>query len=302
MPIGASILVKLGVSIWIKAQPRFLVVSVMVLAINLFMPLQAVADETRVIPLKHRSAQEIIPLIQPLLGAEDALTGMDYRLIVRTSDKNFKEIERVLTQLDAAAQQLRITVQQGVAENNTSTTQSLSGEAELGKDARLKLPSKPSNKQGAVIQNDKLRYSAQRQNNLGNSQNTQTLLTQDGQRAYIRVGKLVPHIKRIIELQQNQAILTEGIEMQDVTTGFDVLPRVRGDHIQVEITPRLSNLLNPSTGLANVQELTTSVDVKRGEWIELGRIFSSRDEIQRAILESAHTESGTQSSIRLKIE
>jgi len=273
-----------------------------VLALNLWLPAGAMADEARVIPLKHRPAQEMIPLIRPLLGPDDALTGMDYRLIIRTSDKNIKEIERVLAQLDVAPQQLRITVQQGVAENDNSTSQSLSGEVDVGPNARIKLPSRPSEKRGAAIQNDKLRYTTQRRSSTGNNQNTQTLLTQDGQRAYIRIGKLVPHVKRIIELHQNQLVLTQGVEMQDVTTGFDVLPRVHGDRIQVEITPRLSTLLNPSTGLANVQELTTSVEVKRGEWIELGQIFSNRDQIQRAILESARTESGSQSTVRLKIE
>ncbi|MBI3547045.1 MAG: hypothetical protein HY081_10745 [Gammaproteobacteria bacterium] len=272
------------------------------LAISIFVPAQTMADDSRILPLKHRSAQEIIPLIRPLLGPDDVLTGMDYRLIVRTSDKKFKEIERLLTQLDVAPQQLRITVQQGVAENDTNTSQSVSGEVDVGKNAHIKIPPKPSDKRGVVIQNDKLRYNAQQRTNVSNSQNTQMLLTQDGRRAYIRIGKLVPHVKRVIELHQNRLILTEGVEMQDVTTGFDVLPRIHGDRVQLEITPRLSTLVNPSTGLANIQTLTTSVEVKRGEWIELGSIFGNRDDIQRAILESARTESGTQSTVRIKVE
>jgi type II secretory pathway component GspD/PulD (secretin) len=127
-------------------------------------------------------------------------------------------------------------------------------------------------------------------------------MTLDGQRASIRIGQSVPHVKQILALGRRQILIAQGIELQDVTTGFDILPRVHGDRVRMEITPRLSTLRDSATGLADFRELSTTVEIRLGEWIDLGTILGHRNEIDRAILESAATESGERRTIRLKIE
>jgi len=260
------------------------------------------AEEMRVIQLKHRPAGEIIPLIRPLLGPEDALSGTDYRLIVRTSDRNLKDIERLLAQLDVAQRQLRITVEQRVADDRDTTSHSVEGEVKIGDKARIKLPENSSDNRGLVVQKDKLRFRTGQRTTTDRNEATQTVMTLDGQRASIRIGQSVPHVKQILALGRRQILIAQGIELQDVTTGFDVLPRVHGDRVRMEITPRLSTLRDPATGLADFQELSTTVEVRLGEWIDLGTILGHRNEIDRAILESAATESGERRTIRLKIE
>ena len=260
------------------------------------------ADETRIIQLQHRPSSEVIPLIRPLLGPDDALSGMDYRLIIRTSDNNLKEIERLLAQWDVAPRRLRITVEQVVAEDRDASSQSLSGEARLGNKTRIILPENPSSNRGLVVQKDGLRYTANRRTMKSTDAHTQTVMTLDGQRAHIRIGQSVPYVKKILTLTKNQLAIEQGVELRNVTTGFEVLPRVHGNHVRIEITPRLSTLDNPATGLVNFQKLTTTVETKLGEWIDLGAMLGSGNDVQRAILESAATESGERRSVRLKIE
>ncbi|WP_372522358.1 hypothetical protein [Sulfuricaulis sp.] len=260
------------------------------------------AEEARIIQLKHRPAGEIIPLIRPLIGPDDALSGMDYRLIVRTSDRNLKNIERLLAQLDVAPRQLRITVEQRVADDRDTTIHSVEGEIQIGDEAQIKLPEKSPDNRGLVIQRDNLRLRTGQRTTVGRNETTQTVMALDGQRASIRIGQSVPHVKEILALGRRQVLIAQGIALQDVTTGFDVLPRVRGDRVRMEITPRLSTLRDPTTGLADFQELATTVEVRLGEWIDLGAILGHRSEIDRAILESAATESGERRTIRLKIE
>jgi hypothetical protein len=260
------------------------------------------AEEARIIQLKHRPAGEIIPLIRPLIGPDDALSGMDYRLIVRTSDRNLKNIERLLAQLDVAPRQLRITVEQRVADDRDTTIHSVEGEIQIGDEAQIKLPEKSPDNRGLVIQRDNLRLRTGQRTTVGRNETTQTVMALDGQRASIRIGQSVPHVKEILALDRRQVLIAQGIALQDVTTGFDVLPRVRGDRVRMEITPRLSTLRDPTTGLADFQELATTVEVRLGEWIDLGAILGHRSEIDRAILESAATESGERRTIRLKIE
>jgi type II secretory pathway component GspD/PulD (secretin) len=260
------------------------------------------ADEARIIQLKHRPANEVMPLIRPLLGPDDALSGMDFRLIIRTSDRNLKEVERILAQVDVARQRLRITVEQAVTDDRTTTSQSITGKVRIGDEARVTLPAKPPQKGGLIVQKDGLRYTANRRASTASNAMTQTVMTTDGQRAYIRVGQSVPHVRKILALSRRQLVLMQDIELQDITTGFDVLPHVHGDRVLVEITPRLASLRNPTTGLADFQELSTTVETKLGEWLDLGEILENRGEVHRAILESASTTSDERRTVRLKIE
>ncbi len=282
-----------------------LIVAALLVALTALLALacaSASAEETRIIQLKHRPAGEIIPLIRPLLGPEDALSGTDYRLIVRTSDRNLKDIERLLAQLDVAQRQLRITVEQRVADDRDTATHSIAGEVRIGDKARIKLPEESPDNRGLVAQKDNLRLRTDQRTTAGRNETTQTVMALDGQRASIRIGQSVPHVKEILALGRRQVLIAQGIELQDVTTGFDVLPRVSGDRVRMEITPRLSTLRDPATGLADFQELATTVEVRLGEWIDLGTILGHRNEIDRAILESAATESGERRTIRLKVE
>jgi type II secretory pathway component GspD/PulD (secretin) len=278
-------------------------IHVLLLAFAALLALSAAgADETRVIQLKHRPASEVMPLIHPLLGPDDVLNGMDYRLIIRTSDRNLKEVERILAQVDVARQRLRITVEQASAGDRATTSQSVTGAARIGDKARVTLPAKPPQKGGLVVQKDGLRYQANRRTTAASNANTQTVMTMDGQRAWIRIGQSAPHVRKILALSRRQLVLIQDIELQDVTTGFDVLPRVHGDRVLVEITPRLSSLRNPATGLADFQELSTTVETKLGEWLDLGEILENRGEVHRAILESAGTTADARRTVRIKIE
>jgi type II secretory pathway component GspD/PulD (secretin) len=260
------------------------------------------ADEARIIQLKHRPASEVMPLIRPLLGPDDVLSGMDFRLIIRTSDRNLKEVERVLAQVDVARQRLRITVEQAATEDHATTSQSVTGEARSGDQARVTLPARPPQEGGLVVQKDGLRYQATRRATAASNANTQTVMTLDGQRAWIRIGQSIPHVRKILALSRRQLVLVQDIELQDVTTGFEVLPRVHGDRVLVEITPRLASLRNPATGLADFQELSTTVETKLGEWLDLGEILGNRGEVHRAILESAGTTADARRTVRIKIE
>lgn len=260
------------------------------------------ADEARVIQLKYRPADEVIPLIRPLLGPDDVLNGMDFRLIIRTSNRNLKEIERVLARIDVERRRLRITVEQTSAGDRATTSQSVTGEARIGDKTRITLPGKPPEDGGLVAQKDGLRYRANRRTSTAGNAITQTVMTVDGQRAWIRVGQSVPHVKKILALSRHQLVLTQDMELQDVTTGFEVLPRLHGDRVLVEITPRLASLRDPATGLADFQELSTTVETKLGGWLDLGEILGNRGEVERAILESAGTTAGERRTVRIRIE
>ena len=71
------------------------------------------ANSIHTIQLRHRPADEVMPVIKPLLGADDSLTGQGYQLFIRTSEENFEQVRQMISQLDTAAKLLLISVFQG---------------------------------------------------------------------------------------------------------------------------------------------------------------------------------------------
>lgn len=262
-----------------------------------------IADDTRVIQLRNRSAAEMIPLIRPLVGPNDAVTGTDYRLIVRTSEKNFQEIEKLIAQLDTARRQFRIQVKQTVAETRSNTGVGVSGEVR-NDNVRIQLPRQsPPDNRGLVIRKDGLQLETRQTRTTSNNASTQFVTTLDGVPAFIRVGQSVPHVQRILAITgKQQLVFAQGMSFHNIVTGFDVIPQSQGDNVMVQITPRLSNLSNPTTSLVNFQEYAAAVIVKPGDWIDIGGISGAGQEVRRAILDSGDTQSSEQRTILLKVD
>jgi hypothetical protein len=53
-----------------------------------------------IIELQHRSADDLLPHIAPLLGPRDTLTGTGHRLIVRTSPGRLRQVRELVEELD----------------------------------------------------------------------------------------------------------------------------------------------------------------------------------------------------------
>jgi type II secretory pathway component GspD/PulD (secretin) len=263
----------------------------------------AVADETRVIQLRNRSAAEMMPLIRPLLGPNDAVSGADYRLIVRTSNQNFREIEKLVAQLDTARRQLRISVRQTVAQERENTNVGISGEIK-NDNVRIQIPRQtPPENRGVVIRRDGVQLETQQTRTTSSSSTSQFVSTLDGMPAFVRVGQSVPHVQQILALTgKQQLVLAQGVSFHDVITGFDVTPYVQGDNVRLQITPRLSRLTNPTTDLVNFQEYSTTVVVKPGDWVDIGGLSGNGQEVRRAILSSASSHTGERRTILIKVE
>src|SRR4249920_184162 len=63
-----------------------------------------------VISLRHRTAEQVIPVLRPMLEPGGALSGQYNQLIVRTSPGNLAQIRAVLDSIDQPARRLTISV------------------------------------------------------------------------------------------------------------------------------------------------------------------------------------------------
>lgn len=265
----------------------------------------ALADyPLNIIPLKHRSAEELIPVIRPMLGPGENVGGMNYQLFVRASAKGLRDIEQLLEEVDRARKNLRITLQQDVARNGDNESQGVSGEGRAG-DVRIILPGNASSGGGVVIgsrQEDSLRYKITRSTGSSQNNTSQFINVLEGATAFIHVGQSLPYVQRFLAYAGNRIVYGLDTQFLNVTTGFDVLPRLNGDRVELEISPRLSFVGNRGVQDVSFQELRTTVSARLGEWVELGGVNASRDAVSRAILETASAQSGERRVVRLKVE
>src|SRR5678816_2921450 len=70
----------------------------------------AAPGSLEVFPLRHRTADQVLPALRPLMEPGATLTGQGTQLIVRTSPGNLAELRRALDDLDRPLRRLQISV------------------------------------------------------------------------------------------------------------------------------------------------------------------------------------------------
>ncbi len=87
-----------------------LVRSTLAVAAACFASLSAAQYALEIIPLKHRTVEQVLPTLRPLLEPGGTLTGQANQLIVRASPANLADIRRALDAIDRPLRRLQISV------------------------------------------------------------------------------------------------------------------------------------------------------------------------------------------------
>ena len=263
-----------------------------------------------VIPLKYRTAEQIIPVLKPLPDPQGSMSGMQNQLIIRTSPANLTDLKRVLASLDTMPRRLMITVRQDADSSRDQTTAEISGRVSSG-NTTIIIPG--SNSGGNVTArrgDDVLRGRIDSTNSIDNDRNTQTLQVLEGSSAFINVGQSVPQPQRqVVRTVVNGQIVERVIDttnFRDVMTGFYALPRLAGDRVTLEISPQRDTLTSPDQNLprgsVNVQRVATTVSGRLGEWMEVGGVVQNMS-TQQSVTLGRTTGSGSDNRrILLKVD
>ncbi len=166
----------------------------------LLSPLAAIGQTvTEVIPLQHRSSDEIIPVLQPLLDKQGAISGMQGQLIVRTTPANLQEIKRLLAEIDTAPRRLIITIKQDVDRATELRLRGISGSSAAA-GARVTIAGSEDNSGQTVEvgrqQGDGQKARVLSSRSLESDRNTQHVQVLEGSRAFIRSGQSLPQPAR----------------------------------------------------------------------------------------------------------
>lgn len=239
------------------------------------LPCVVFADEMEVIALKHRSADEVLPIIRPLLDRDAVASGMDYQLILRTSEKNFQQIRKLLERIDVPPRRLQISVMQNVDSETVARLTEVSGSVGMGRNARISVPGSGNNN-GLNVETgqgrDRLAAKLISTRSLEDEHKTQQIQVLEGGRVLVSSGQSVPVTQRQLIQQPWGTQIVESIQYQDVNSGFFVQPRLNGNIVTIEISARNDSLaLNTgNTPSLRVQQASTTVSGRLGEWMVVG--------------------------------
>lgn len=247
--------------------------------------------EFKIITLQHQFASDLLPVISPMVGAEGTATGIRNQLILRASPARMREIEATIQQLDAARVNRRITVNTNNNSHLQRSRTEVSGKVKVGR---------------VTIGNDKYatpntaNIDIERSSSRTQQNSSQFLNVLDGERAFIRVGHSIPFTQDWVTIT-NQYIQTGSTtDWRDVSTGFAVRPRTIGNQVELEITPRIAKL--NSHGYIDFEELSTTVRVALGEWVDIGSTMQNRDDVSRKILGFRSSASSENSGLVIKVD
>ena len=243
-----------------------------------------------VIPLKHRLAKDVIPILEPLVEKGGTVTGMNDQLIVKTTPANLKQLRKVLDSLDRAPRRLRISVRQDVGASLEAREDAISARVHTD-DVHAGVPA-PHGGSASVSAGDGrngVRYETISTRDEDDSFNTHFVTALEGQPAWIQTGRSVPLPNQDVYASPGGVVVRNGIEYRDVNSGFYVIPRLNGREVTLEINPQLNRVDPRGSQVIDTQVSATTVTGRLGQWISIGG--SNQDFDRRNSFDIAHTRS-----------
>lgn len=270
----------------------------LLLRLCLCLPALALAQqEMEIIALRHRTLDQVLPTLQPLLEPGATLSGMNDQLILRASPRNRQQIRQALAAIDTPPRRLLIRVSQ-----NREVEGRDEGVAVVAKPSGGMQESKESTR--VEVRRGDAGVSAQAWDSrrTRTSGSTQTVQVVDGGRALIEVGRSLPIPLRQVAIGPRGLAVSEGIVYRDVGQGFYAAPRVVGERVTVDISPRFDSPGESAYGTISTQRLTSTVSGRLGEWLELGGSSQQAVAAGSGQGHSGNSQSLDQRSIWLQVE
>ncbi len=217
---------------------------------------QGEAMQLQVVQLRHRTAEMLLPVLQPLALPGASVAGMGDRLILRSTPANLAELMTVVVELDRPVRRVLITVRHAI--------DTAGGASDTALSARLHGGDGPD---GAA-----LGLRALQTRDAGSERNEQRIQTVEGSPAFIATGQSVPVADHAIGYGPYGWYVEDSVGYRDLTSGVWVLPRLAGDTVTLEVSPRRERL-DPRRGrVIDLGAALTTVSGRLGEWIPLGGV------------------------------
>ncbi|PAU65495.1 secretin [Pseudomonas sp. PIC25] len=251
------------------------------------LPLQAA---TEVIPLNYRTAEDVMPVVQSVLGGEGKVTAYGNQLIVNASPTKIQELRDLLSQLDTQPRRLLITVDTSDSNYQDDRGYAVDGSISSG-GVRI------DSGRGEVNGRDQVRII--RRSTDSRSGGTQQVQATEGYPALIQIGQSVPLTSTSVGPYGQ---VYQETHYRNVTQGFYVTASLTGDIVHVSISSNRDRLSQNMPGAIDIQSTDTRVSGRLGEWITLGGVNESSQADQSGFVRRHSTQGRNDMTLRLKVE
>ncbi len=254
----------------------------------------ALAQDMQIIDLQYRRADDLIPVLQPLLEPGDAITGLDDKLFVRAGTSTLKRVIAALEVIDRPPRQLVITVGQDSTADVAASR--VRGAATVsGGDISVGVNRPPGTGNSAqVVAVDRSQQASTR--------TVSSVRTLDGTEAYIAVGQQVPFTSTQVTPGWGGPVTTRSTTFRDVSTGFYATARVNGDMVTLTISPHQQSYDRARGGTINTAGTDSTINARLGEWVELGAVRETGSGADGGLLVWGRRTAQSQYTSRIKVE
>ena len=254
------------------------------LILAFLLPVAVLADSIQVLELKNKPATDVIPLIEPLLQKNDAVTGTGYQLILRTDQATLGQIKALLDKIDTRPRNLLITVRNNTQQSRSHRGIDASGQVIIGDHDRADVNIRSTDRR-----------------NTRDSDVLQSITVLEGQRATIGSGQSIPYRSQQVYRNGRWVTVYENVEFEDVGNSVYVVPTVQGERVRLSIEPEYSSF-DRRSGDIQYQSLDTVIVGKLGEWISLGIIDEDIQSSRNGIVSTHRSRKNTYANIEVKVE
>ena len=266
--------------------------------------LQAQQTVLEVIDLKYRSADQIVPMLKPLLAPGGTISSLQNRVILRSTPQNMAELKKVLDAVDSMPKRLLISVRQEALGAGLDNEAEVSGS--IGsKDVRATVPGSRSEHGGTVVirkGDNVVKGRVISSQSASTDRGVQTVQVQEGNEATIRIGRSVPIRSQSVVQTPNGPQISQSVEYRDADTGFRVRPRLNGNRVTLEINSRRDTVADPNAQTLNVQRVDTVVSGRLGEWMEIGGMDQSSVQTDNGTASRSSNSMSGERKVLLKVE
>ncbi|AOF80857.1 bacterial type II and III secretion system family protein [Methyloversatilis sp. RAC08] len=260
-----------------------------------------------IIPLKHRTTDQVLPALQPLVGEDAALSGANNRIFIRADAATRLAVRQAIEAIDTPLRSLMISVRHDNDDSIRREGAAVSGELRAGGvSVGAAGGGEVGGNEGAVIEGrgGDSRVATRVWSTRGNSADrlSQRVQVVEGGSAFIQVGSSIPvPFTQIIAGPRGGAI-SQGTEYRDIGSGFYAMPRVNGDQVTLDISPQKESLSETQYGEIRTARLVSTVRGRLGEWIELGGSGYSEQVGERGITRYGTRDAQSQRRLWVKVD
>ncbi|MCS7102059.1 MAG: hypothetical protein NZL99_10225 [Burkholderiaceae bacterium] len=241
------------------------------------------AQDIEVIALRHRPAEQVLPLLRPFLEPGGAVSGQGFQLFLRTSPENGRQLKALLAAIDRPPRELLITVRQERADDREERRLSADG--------------------GVIVSTRRVEgnvtVEADNARTVGTGRSEQRIRVMEGARAYIALGIAVPLTFRRYLVTPQGLTAVDGTVYYEAVTGFHATPRIAGELVTLELAPVQTEL---AAGVVESTRLQTSVQGRLGEWIAVGDADARSETRASGLLSERARTQAAQRGVWLKVD